>query len=39
MDEICDGGAAKSRRKIIYDAVYRIEAEKRLVHMDEHMLV
>lgn len=28
MDEICARGAAESRRKRIYDAVYRIEAEK-----------
>lgn len=39
MDDICDGGAAESRRKRIYDVVYRIEAEKRLVHVDKHMLV
>lgn len=28
MDEICVQGAAESRKKRIYDAVYRIEAEK-----------
>ena len=28
MDEICVQGAAESRRKKIYDVLYRIEAKK-----------